>query len=73
MDPSREPTGRLTPSSVEALERLWTGRRGAAEAINGQCSSAAGERVAVGPMVTRRALCPPCGCAVDVGESEGMR
>lgn len=72
MDPSREPTGRLTPSSVEAPQRLRTGQRGAAEAINGQCSSAP-VRVAVGPWVTRRALCPSCGCAVDVGESEGMR
>lgn len=69
MDPSREPTGRLTPSSVEALERLRAGRCGAAEAINGQCSSAAGVRIAVGPMVTRRAVCPSCGC---VAESEEM-
>ncbi len=38
-----------------------------------QAKGAAGVRIAVGPMVTRRAVCPSCGCAVDVGESEGMR
>jgi hypothetical protein len=38
-----------------------------------QAKGAAAVRIAVGPKVTRRALCPTCGCAVDVGESEGMR
>lgn len=36
-----------------------------------QAKGAAAVRIAVGPRVTRRALCPSCGCAVDVGESEG--
>ena len=48
------------------------GDRARVRFVVAQAKGAAAVRIAVGPRVTRRALCPACGCAVDVGEgSEG--